>query len=100
MKKFIPSLLLLLTPLFFLPITFNFFTVNKLALIIVVTIGLLVYTAVEHIFYKRHSHQTSFFTLSLLLFEVAIITNLLLTKEGQVESFISRGFLFNHLTHN
>jgi len=94
MKKIIPTALLLVTPLFFAPFNINFFTTNKLLFVVVVAMVMLVMTGVEHLKTKKHTHRSSFFTLSLALFWAAMGLNILLTREGRVEGLVGKGALF------
>lgn len=94
MKKILPAALLLITPLFFAPFSINFFTTNKLLFVIVVAMVMLVITGIEHLKTKKHTHRSSFFTLSLALFWAAMGLNILLTREGRIEGLVSKGALF------
>ena len=93
MKKILPAALLLITPLFFAPFALNFFTTHKLLFVILVAMVMLVMTGVEHLQTKKHTHRSSFFTLSLALLWAAMGLNILLTREGRVEGLVSKGAL-------
>ncbi len=85
-KKMIPAFLLFLTPLFFIPITFNFFTTNKLALVFVMTLVLLGNSVYQYLTTKKCLHNSSLFTLSLGLFLAAIVINTLVIPEARVRA--------------
>jgi len=93
-KRIISSTLLLLTPLVFAPITLNFFYTNKHAFVVLMTLALLIATGLNHLFTKKHPHQSSFWVVSLGLFWIIMGLELLLTREARVESLINKGVLF------
>ena len=92
-KRLVIAALLLVTPLFFLPTTLNFFTTNKLLLVTLISLVLLIMTGIQHLKTKKHPHQSSFFTLTLGLFWAAIGIGILMTKEAKVEGMILKGVL-------
>jgi tetratricopeptide (TPR) repeat protein len=94
MKKFIPLILLAITPLIFAPFTLNFFTINKQIFIILIALVLIIKTGINHLITKKHLHPSSLFTFALAFFAAATGLNLLMTQEARIESLIGRGMLF------
>lgn len=94
LAKLAPTLIIFLTPLFFLPITLNFFQTNKLLLVIISTLLLLVSTAVRHLRWHQHQHLQSTLAWPLAIFWVVTILNLILTQEARFESLVGTGGLF------
>jgi hypothetical protein len=92
-KRFIVAALLLITPLIFAPFTLNFFSVNKHAFIILMTLILLITIGFEHLTTKKHQHQSSFFILALGLFWITMGLDIILTREAQIEGLVSKGAL-------
>jgi len=92
-KRFIVATLLLITPLIFAPFTLNFFSVNKHAFIILMTLILLITIGFEHLTTKKHQHQSSFFILALGLFWITMGLDIILTREAQIEGLVSKGAL-------
>ncbi|MBU2543674.1 tetratricopeptide repeat protein [Patescibacteria group bacterium] len=92
-KKYIASVLLLITPLVFAPFTLSFFSTNKQTFVILMALVLLVLTAVSHLTTKKHHHQSSFFVLALGLFWAIMGLDILLTREARVEGLVGKGAL-------
>lgn len=88
------KLLLILTPLLFLPTTLNFFATNKQTLIIFIAVIMLAFTAFSHLTKKSHQHATFILLRPLTIFFVVIIANLLFISEARIESLTNRGSLF------
>lgn len=87
-------LLLFLLPLFFLPFTLNFFATNKQALVITISLILILVSSLQILRTKNIAIPTGKLILPLGIFAVAITLNLVLIKEGSLESLVNRGSLF------
>lgn len=91
--RILAAALLLITPLVFAPFTINFFSINKNIFVIAMALVLLAATAFKHLSTKKHSHQASFFSLSLGIFLSIIALSIFLTPEAKIESLIGKGAL-------
>ncbi len=90
--------LIIILPFFFLPITLNFFTTNKLALISLILIINLITFAIYTWKHHRLNWKSASNYLPLFNFLAVIILNLILISNARYEALINQGFLYFSLT--
>lgn len=91
--KILTPIVLFLTPLFFLPLTANFFTTPQQILIILVTLILLLGLTFDVLYYRHLPLGLSPIRLALIVFVGVIITGILANPEGRTEALSGQGSL-------
>jgi len=82
---------LFLFPLFFLPITANFFETNKLALTIVMAALSLVFWGIDIVSRKTLRLTLSPFTLPLFLVALSVVISIIFSGSNRIEALLGRG---------
>lgn len=93
-KNVVLTILVFLFPLFFLPITQEFFLTNKLYLMIVGALLLVVFSALELLTSKRPSWKSSPFDVSVLLVLVAFAVSVIISSPNKIEALLNINFGF------
>lgn len=86
--------ILLATPLFFLPLTANFFSTPQQILLTIVSLIFLTILSIEILFKRTIPISSSPLRLPLIIFILIVVLNLLLNPEGRTEALAGTGSLF------
>ena len=94
LKSLILTLTLLLFPLFFLPFTQEFFTTNKLYLLLLADALLILISSFEMIFSKKLSFKLTKLDLLKIFFLAAVLLSTLIISPNKVQALLNPNFGF------
>src|SRR3989338_6438522 len=94
LKSLILTLTLLLFPLFFLPFTQEFFTTNKLYLLLLADALLILISSFEIIFSKKLSFKLTKLDLLKIFFLAAVLLSTLIISPNKVQALLNPNFGF------
>lgn len=93
-QTIILNLLFFLTPLFFLPITTDFFSINKLYLLIFVINLLIFLTCINFLITKKISWQNNPLDKYLFLFLITITFSIIISSPNKIQALLNNNFDF------
>jgi tetratricopeptide (TPR) repeat protein len=92
LKSYILYLLIFLFPIFFLPITLDFFTVNKMYLLVFIALILLLISTIQFLISKKFVWEKNPLDIPLIIFPTTIILSIIFSSPNKIQALLNPTF--------